>query len=168
MRAKRELQTKSNSGFSLITVILAVGLVGILVMLVAYIVIANFRMKMSNLKEKDAFYTAERALEEIRTGLQEDVAEAMSEAYTNVMESYNESVKSDDVAMDAQRQAAYEREFFTILQERLRGSERPGYYDITKLRNYVDLDKEDSFDKTKESLVVTAASEKKRVRRIPQ
>ena len=63
MRAKRELQTKSNSGFSLITVILAVGLVGILVMLVAYIVIANFRMKMSGLKEKDAFYTAERALE---------------------------------------------------------------------------------------------------------
>ena len=55
MRAKRELQTKPNSGFSLITVILAVGLVGILVMLVAYIVIANFRMKMSNLKEKDAF-----------------------------------------------------------------------------------------------------------------
>ena len=48
MRAKRELQTKSNSGFSLITVILAVGLGGILVMLVAYIVIANFRMKMSN------------------------------------------------------------------------------------------------------------------------
>ena len=47
MRAKKELQTKSNSGFSLITVILAVGLVGILVMLVAYIVIANFRMKMS-------------------------------------------------------------------------------------------------------------------------
>ena len=109
MRAKKELQTKSNSGFSLITVILAVGLVGILVMLVAYIVIANFRMKMSGLKEKDAFYTAERALEEIRTGLQEDVAEAMSEAYTNVMESYNESVKSGDAAMDAQRQAAYEK-----------------------------------------------------------
>ena len=161
MRAKRELQTKSNSGFSLITVILAVGLGGILVMLVAYIVIANFRMKMSNLKEKDAFYTAERALEEIRTGLQEDVAEAMSEAYTNVMESYNESVKSGDAAMDAQRQAAYESEFLTILQKRLRGSERrPGYYDITKLRNYVDLDKEASFDKTKESLVVTAVSEK--------
>ena len=161
MRAKRELQTKSNSGFSLITVILAVGLVGILVMLVAYIVIANFRMKMSGLKEKDAFYTAERALEEIRTGLQEDVAEAMSEAYTNVMESYNESVKSGDAAMDAQRQAAYEREFLTILQKRLRGSEkRARYYDITKLRNYVDLDKEDSFDKTKESLVVTAVAEK--------
>ena len=86
MEKKKDLPEKSNSGFSLITVILAVGLVGILVMLIAYMVIANFRMKMSGLREKDAFYTAERALEEIRTGLQEDVAEAMSEAYTNVME----------------------------------------------------------------------------------
>lgn len=160
MKRKKELSSKSNSGFSLITVILAVGLVGILVMLIAYMVIANFRMKMSGLKEKDAFYTAERALEEIRTGLQEDVAEAMSEAYTNVMESYNESVQASDVAMDAQRQAAYEREFLNILQKRLRGSKiSSGYYDIDRLRGYVDLDKEDSFDNTKESLVVMAASE---------
>lgn len=160
MKKEKELSSKSNSGFSLITVILAVGLVGILVMLIAYMVIANFRMKMSGLKEKDAFYTAERALEEIRTGLQEDVAEAMSEAYTNVMESYNESVQASDVAMDVQRQAAYEREFLNILQKRLQGSKTSsGYYDIDRLRGYVDLDKEDSFDNTKESLVVMASSE---------
>lgn len=158
MKKKKELSSKSNSGFSLITVILAVGLVGILVMLIAYMVIANFRMKMSGLKEKDAFYTAERALEEIRTGLQEDVAEAMSEAYTNVMESYNESVQAGDVAMDAQRQAAYEREFLNILQTRLRGNETGrNLYDIKRLRGYVDLDKEDSFDSAKESLVVMAS-----------
>lgn len=52
---EKDLPEKSNSGFSLITVILAVGLVGILVMLIAYMVIANFRMKMSGLREKDAF-----------------------------------------------------------------------------------------------------------------
>ena len=105
MEKKKDLHEKLNSGFSLITVILAIGLVGILVMLIAYMVIANFRMKMSGLKEKDAFYTAEKALEEIRTGLQEDVAEAMSEAYTNVMESYNESAKQTDISMDVQRKA---------------------------------------------------------------
>lgn len=160
MEKKKDLQKKSNSGFSLITVILAVGLVAILVMLVIYMVMANFRMKMSGLKEKDAFYTAERALEEIRTGLQEDVAEAMSEAYTNVMESYNESVRTSDVAMDVQRQAAYEKEFLSILQKRLQGNKPSGYYDIIKLSNYVDLDKEDSFDSDKESLVVTTPKEK--------
>ena len=55
MEKKKDLLEKSNSGFSLITVILAVGLVGILVMLIAYMVIANFRMKMSGLKERMHF-----------------------------------------------------------------------------------------------------------------
>ena len=156
MGKRNDLRTKSNSGFSLITVILAVALVGILVMLVAYMVLANFRMKMSGLKEKDAFYTAERALEEVRTGLQEDVAEAMSEAYTNVMESYNESATRTDISLDAQRQAAYERQFLSILQTRLKGSEtRDGCYDMNRLQNYVDLKKESSFDEEKEFLVVT-------------
>lgn len=161
MGRKEDLSIKSNKGFSMITVILTVGLVGVLVMLVIYMVMANFRMKMSNLKEKDAFYTAERALEEIRTGLQEDVAEAMSESYTSVMESYSRSSSNTDVAMDEQRQNAYEKQFLSILQTRLKGTEtRLGYYDIGKLRNYVDLDKEDSFDTQKESLVITTISEK--------
>ena len=161
MGKKEDLSIKSNKGFSMITVILTVGLVGILVMLVVYMVVANFLMKMSNLKEKDAFYTAERALEEIRTGLQEDVAESMSESYTSVMESYSRSSSNTGVAMDEQRQTAYERQFLSILQTRLKGTEtRSGYYDIGKLRNYVDLDKEDSFDAQKESLVITTISEK--------
>ena len=162
MGKKEDLSTKSNKGFSMITVILTVGLVGILVMLVAYMVIANFRMKMSNLKEKDAFYTAERALEEIRTGLQEDVAEAMSEAYTSVMESYSRSTTNTNVAMDEQRQTAYERQFLSLLHTRLEKSEtNRNHYNITKLRNYVDLDKEDSFNAEKESLVVTTISDVK-------
>ena len=162
MGRKEDLSTKSNKGFSLITVILTVGLVGILVMLVAYMVIANFHMKMFGLKEKDGFYTAERALEEIRTGLQEDVAEAMSEAYTSVMESYSRSSSNTDVAMDVQRQAAYEKQFLSILQTRLEKSETSKTeYNIGKLRNYVDLNKENSFDEEKESLVVTTISKDK-------
>lgn len=162
MGRKEDLSTKSNKGFSLITVILTVGLVGILVMLVAYMVIANFHMKMSGLKGKDGFYTAERALEEIRTGLQEDVAEAMSEAYTSVMESYSRSNSNTDVAMDVQRQAAYEKQFLSTLHTRLEKSETSKTeYNIGKLRNYVDLNKENSFDEEKESLVVTTISKDK-------
>ena len=36
--------------------------------LILYIALANFNMKVTDLKGKDSFYTAERALEEIRTG----------------------------------------------------------------------------------------------------
>ena len=42
--------------------------------------LSNFQMKITDLKGKDSFYTAERAIEEIRVGLQEDVGDSMSEA----------------------------------------------------------------------------------------
>lgn len=73
MRNIRKRAKQQNRGFSLFTVIIAVSLVGILGMLILYIALSNFQMKITDLKGKDSFYTAERALEEIRTGLQEDV-----------------------------------------------------------------------------------------------
>ena len=78
-----------NKGFSLFTVLIAVSFVGILGLLVLYIALSNFNMKITDLKGKDSFYTAERAIEEIRTGLQQDVGDAMSKAYTQVLETYN-------------------------------------------------------------------------------
>lgn len=74
----RKKAKQQNRGFSLFTVIIAVSLVGILGMLILYIALSNFQMKITDLKGKDSFYTAERALEEIRAGLQEDVGDAMS------------------------------------------------------------------------------------------
>ena len=85
MRNIRKRAKQQNRGFSLFTVIIAVSLVGILGMLILYIALSNFQMKITDLKGKDSFYTAERALEEIRTGLQEDVGDAMSKAYTQVL-----------------------------------------------------------------------------------
>ena len=75
MRNIRKRAKQQNRGFSLFTVIIAVSLVGILGMLILYIALSNFQMKITDLKGKDSFYTAERALEEIRTGLQEDVGD---------------------------------------------------------------------------------------------
>lgn len=80
---------KNNKGFSLFTVLIAVSFVGILGLLVLYMALSNFNMKVTDLKGKDSFYTAERAIEEIRAGLQEDVGDAMSKAYTQVLETYN-------------------------------------------------------------------------------
>ncbi len=139
----------------MITVIIAVAFAGIMALLVIYLAMSNFQMKMTRLKSTDSFYTAEQALEEIRTGLQEDVAEAMSTAYTEVMEKYNQSSKDADESMDIQRQNAYKTYFLNDLKERLKDSTDSTKYDMEKLRAYVDLDKEDSFDSETESLVVT-------------
>lgn len=152
---KKESARQPNTGFSMITVIIAVAFAGIMALLVIYLAMANFQMKMTGLKSTDSFYTAEQALEEIRTGLQEDVAEAMSTAYTEVMEKYNQNVNDTDESMDVQRQNAYKTYFVNDLKERLKNSTDSTQYDMEKLRAYVDLDKKDSFDKDAESLVVT-------------
>ena len=64
-----EKNVKGNKGFSLITVIITVAFIGILGLLVLYLALQNFNMKITGIKGKDSFYTAEQALEEIRLGL---------------------------------------------------------------------------------------------------
>lgn len=63
MRNITKTKRQQNQGFSLFTVLIAVSFVGILGLLVLYIALANFNMKVTDLKGKDSFYTAERALE---------------------------------------------------------------------------------------------------------
>ena len=107
-----------NKGFSLFTVIVSIAFVGILGMLVLYMAIANFQMKITDLKGKDSFYTAERAIEEIRVGLQEEVGDAMSEAYIEVLETYDQSGNKNGVQNEL-RQTAFRQCFYDKLYDRV-------------------------------------------------
>lgn len=110
---------KNNKGFSLFTVIVAIAFVGILGMFVIYIAISNFHMKITDLKGKDSFYTAEQAIEEIRVGLQEEVGDAMSEAYIEVLEKYDQSENSQDETQDETRQKNFRKIFYGNLETRV-------------------------------------------------
>ena len=152
MRNITKTKRQQNQGFSLFTVLIAVSFVGILGLLVLYIALANFNMKVTDLKGKDSFYTAERALEEIRTGLQEDVGNAMSKAYTQVLETYNKENRSQDSSMDKQRQSDFQDRFIKELMRTLRASQTTdNIYSLDYLRGYVDLE----YDDSKESLIIT-------------
>ena len=152
MRNITKTKRQQNQGFSLFTVLIAVSFVGILGLLVLYIALSNFNMKITDLKGKDSFYTAERALEEIRTGLQEDVGNAMSKAYTQVLENYNVENRSQDSSMDRQRQSEFQDCFITELMRTLRVSKtEDNIYNMERLRGYVDL----KYDGSKESLIIT-------------
>lgn len=150
---------KKNQGFSLFTVLIAISFIGILGMLLLYIAVANFHMKTTDLKGKDSFYTAEQALEEIRTGLQQDVGEAMSQAYISVMETYNENSKSQDVTLDELRLGSFKELYVKKLGKRLMGADT-GRYSLDTLRGYVDLSTAAGFDSSRETLVVTNPSGK--------
>ena len=120
--------------------------------------LSNFNMKVTDLKGKDSFYTAERAIEEIRAGLQEDVGDAMSKAYTQVLETYNKNTKLEDTSLDKQRQSDFEDLFIKELVKKLKITSSDGSvtgnenrYSLQYLRNYVDL----QIDNDKESLIIT-------------
>lgn len=160
-----EKNVKGNKGFSLITVIITVAFIGILGLLVLYLVLQNFNMKITGIKGKDSFYTAEQALEEIRLGLQQDVGDAMSAAYIKVMEDYNKQSTSSDEVLDELRQKSFETAFLKELTSRVRQSGKDsasdlpqGQYSMDYLRSYVDyvdLEKMDDFDAATETLIVT-------------
>ena len=158
MNGQKDTDVKQNKGFSLITVIIAVSFIGILGLLVLYMALSNFQMKITDLKGKDSFYTAERAIEEIRVGLQEDVGNSMSEAYIKVLETYDKDENSKDVVLDKQRQNDFVNEFIKKLANRLKKDSDQSKYDLDYLKKYLDMEISEN-----ETLIVTTPSDKEPV-----
>lgn len=158
MNGQKDTAGKQNKGFSLITVIIAVSFIGILGLLVLYMALSNFLMKITDLKGKDSFYTAERAIEEIRVGLQEDVGNSMSEAYIKVLETYDKDENLKDVVLDKQRQNDFVNEFIKKLANRLEKDSDQSKYDLDYLKKYLDMEISEN-----ETLIVTTPSDKEPV-----
>lgn len=129
----------NNKGFSVITVIIAIAFIGIMAMLVLYISMSNFQMKVTDLKAKDSFYTAENAMDEIRAGLQQEVSEAMSDAYVEVLESYTDESTSNVESLEQVRQAAFQKKYIEKLKKRLALKENDRQYDMSIIRGFVDM-----------------------------
>ena len=115
-------------------------------------------MKVTDLKGKDSFYTAERAIEEIRVGLQEDVGNSMSEAYIKVLETYDKDENSKDVVLDKQRQNDFVNEFIKKLANRLKKDSDQSKYNLDYLKKYLDMKINEN-----ETLIVTTPSNKEPV-----
>lgn len=89
MSRVRNFRKLNNRGAGVVAVIVAIALVSILVSVVLSTSYANFKMKQTNYKTKNNFYSAEQALDEINIGLQGFVSEALSYAYLEVISEYN-------------------------------------------------------------------------------
>lgn len=136
-------------GFSIITVLVAIAFIGIMAMMVLSISVINFRMKVTNIKGQSSFYIAEKALNEIKAGLQSDVGEAMSNAYVKVLENYNVTDNMAGESLDGQRQKKFKQYFMETLEEDLKGLQA-NTYNMNKIRGYVDLLKEINDDPNSE------------------
>ena len=121
----------SNRGGALLSVIIAMTVVGILAAVVLSISFTNFQMKQVDKKSKDNFYSAESVLDEVMVGLQNEVSQQFTKAYTYVLENYGYYTSSAEMRTD------FETEFVLNMVDALSKTGDPNHYDIALLESYV-------------------------------
>lgn len=127
---------KKNQGSTIIIVVVAMAFVGILASVVLSMSVTNFQMKNVNREAKVNFYSAESVLDEIKTGLQNDYGEVLSETYTEIMKNYN------DLSVDS-RNYVFKQQFMKNYITRLGGTYSTGTevkldtYEVAYFEKYI-------------------------------
>ncbi len=115
---KKQLNIReNNSGTTLILVVICTAFIAILCSALLSMTLSNRQMKAVDRRARDNFYTAETALSEIRTGLENLAAAALESAYIEVMEHYIGSSEEE-------RKQLLEKTYLTKLEAAL--CEQPG------------------------------------------
>lgn len=91
-----------NQGSTLLTVIICLAFIAIIGTLMMSVTLTNLEMKIVQSKSNSNFYSCEKAMEEIRTGLQELTAQTIQEVYekdvlVNYTDYINETMTDEDV-----------------------------------------------------------------------
>lgn len=85
-----KLLQKRNSGSSLIFVIVAIAFIGILGTIIMQITLINVNMKVLDKEAKNSFYSTETGVNELQIALENISAEAMKEAYGEILLTYGQ------------------------------------------------------------------------------
>lgn len=103
----------NNKGAALVTVIVVVAFISILATTILYATAMNNRTKQADYLNKKSFYTAEMALDYLKSQLvMQDMSDAFTVAYTQTMEQY----ASDSFDDGASRQALFNDLYLDELQ----------------------------------------------------
>lgn len=95
--------TRDKKGSATITVIVTMLMVIALGSALLFAAYTSYRVALAQRDERQNLYSAERAMDDIRTGLQNEVSKALSAAYTKTLTEY---AKSGEAQADAQERFA--------------------------------------------------------------
>lgn len=129
---------KDNEGSAIVMVIIALAFIGVLGITIMWMSLSNYRMKVTDQRNKQGFYTAETVFEQIKVGLQKDVSEAANTAYSIIMQKYDN--KSDSDWNEVKRENEFKREFKRCLIKLVSedSSGTSSVYKISHLEKYID------------------------------
>lgn len=124
---------KRNSGSSIVIVIIAMAMIGILATTLLWMSYINYKIKVNDIRNKNSFYSAETVMEQIVAGLQKETSDAVAVAYQEVLSNWEE------LGNESNRYSSFASMYLDTLVKHLRDSEKgDGYYSRDILEGYVD------------------------------
>ncbi|MEF9972269.1 MAG: hypothetical protein RR731_08150, partial [Oscillospiraceae bacterium] len=98
MKHQNNLQSfgKNNKGSAILSVVVAMMFVVALGSALLYAAYTGFSIKMTEREDRKNFYSADKAMDEIRAGIQDAVSKALGEAYTETLVKYGSTSESGD------------------------------------------------------------------------
>ncbi|MCM1144474.1 MAG: hypothetical protein NC318_02230 [Blautia sp.] len=122
---------KDNRGGAMVMVLVVIMFISIIAAVLMFLAYLGYQMRLMDKQGKDTFYTAETVLDEINTGIQAEISDAMSTAYQDVMVNYS-------LYDTAQKRSSHFNELYiNQLKGVLQGGSVDGCYDIAVLRGYL-------------------------------
>ena len=162
-RGKRYRQFRyNNDGSAIVVVIIAMAMIGILVSAILWSAYMNYMIKISDMKNKKGFYSAETVMEQIVAGLQHEASAAITIGYQEVMQNWNPNGEQDKVETgENERSSRFAMAYLSILVNSLKADDSgsvptlPGsplaqnsyYYDRETLQGFIDEELFDRMDK---------------------
>lgn len=128
---KENLNRRKNAGSAIILVIISLAFVGILGTALMWMTLAGYRMKATDRQTKESFYSAETVLEQLVTGLQVELSDAVAKSYNEVMQNYSNWEED-------KRNSKFQTRCIFYLRDSICSVADTGKYDLNYLMKYMD------------------------------
>lgn len=140
---RRRFRKLNNRGSSIVVVVIAMAMIGVLATSILWMSYMNYRIKVNDIRNKESFYTAETVVEQIMAGVQGEASKAAAEAYQEVLRRWDELDQESKESTESSRYQLFAATYLETLYAELTGkndAETPpaGHYNRSVLQGYVD------------------------------
>ncbi len=135
--------SKDNKGSSIVIVIIAMAMIGILATTLLWMAYMNYMIKVNDVKNKNSFYSAETVVEQIMAGMQREASNAASASYQELLSNWDRLAVRDTsgniIPAESEQNwySTFATTYMDTIIEEFKGAST-GEYDREKLKAFAD------------------------------
>ena len=118
---RRRFRKLNNRGSSIVVVVIAMAMIGVLATSILWMSYMNYRIKVNDIRNKESFYTAETVVEQIMAGVQGEASKAAAEAYQEVLRRWDELDQESKESTESSRYQLFAATYLETLYAELTG-----------------------------------------------